>query len=855
VIGWSSNSSETDEEDFMAACTGRWIARAAFFACVVGSPLRATAATDAVGLDIVGVAASALAVGLVLFTSVVTIAYVWLRDQCESREAILHREIATLRTKADRAELFLAAEPQLAIAWAGTEDTGAIEGDLGLVGAEAEPAKVLAFSSWLPARSAAALECLVSRLRDQGESFRLSVESTSARHLEITGRPVGGSAVMRIKDVSGDRREVSRLVALQAQTKQDLEAFRAMLETLPSPAWVRNGDGRLTWVNSAYAMAVEAEDQRSVVASGIELIERPAREAIALARGAGQPYRGRAAVTAAGERRTFELVEAPAETSSVGLALDLSEVETIRVALKQEVEAHARTLDQLSTAVAIFDRAQRLVFHNAAYRQLFALDQAWLDQKPTEPEILDRLRTARVLPEFGLFGTEPPGSPAVPQQADFRTFKARLLSCYRSLETRQEVWYLPDGRTLRMVANPNPQGGVTYLFDDATERYHLESRFNGLLRVQGETLDTLKEGVAVFGSDGRLKLYNPAFAGLWALSAEDLADSPHIDHVASACSERFGNPESWRELKAAVAGWQDQRVAIERRLPRRDGSVLDCSASPLPDGATLLAFIDMTASVDVERALTERNQALLEAQKLRNEFVHHVSYELRSPLNTIIGFIQFLGDPAVGTLNAKQLEYQGYVMKSSAALLALIDDILDLASIDAEIMELSLEEVDIARTIEAVAQSVQDRLAEADLRLEVSVAAGIGSFVADGKRIRQILFNLLSNAIGFSAPGQSIGLTADRPAGTLALKVSDEGRGIPAGVIEHVFERFKTYTAGSRHRGVGLGLSIVRAFVEMHGGHIEIATKLGAGTTVTCIFPLEGATAQGRQEAYERDDR
>ncbi len=830
----------------MARCWRGETARAASRAIVVSLVLPAAIArgqtlgstlVQAPSLDLAGLAGASLVAGLVAFSTVAALSYLALRSRCGAREAALHGEVGALRARLDRAELFLASEPQLVIAWGGAGRPAEIDGDLGLVDAGSDPTRVLAFASWLPARSAETLEALVARLREKGESFRASFRSSADRHLEIDGRPVGGSAVMRLKDVSGDRLEVTRLAELQAQTKQDLEAFRAMLETLPAPAWVRDCDGALTWVNGAYARAVEAEEQRDVVVGGIELIERPAREAIASSRAAGKAFRGRAAVTVAGERRTFEIVEAPAETASVGMAFDLSEIETMRVALKRELEAHARTLDQLSTAVAIFDRGQRLVFHNAAYRQLFALDQAWLDQNPTEPEILDRLRTARVLPEFGLFGTEVAGTVSVPQQSDFRAFKARLLSAYQSIETRQEVWYLPDGRTLRMVINPNPQGGVTYLLDDVTERYHLESRFNGLLRVQGETLDTLKEGVAVFGSDGRLKLYNPAFAGLWALAADDLADSPHIDRVAAACTAHFDNADSWSELRATVAGWQDQRMAIERRLARRDGSVLDCSASPLPDGATLLAFIDTTASVNVERALTERNQALLEAQKLRNDFVHHVSYELRSPLNTIIGFIQFLGDPAVGPLNEKQLEYTGYVMKSSAALLALIDDILDLASIDADVMELSLEDVDIARTIEAVAEGVQDRLAEADLRLEISVSEGIGSFVADGKRIRQILFNLLANAIGFSSPGQSIGLTAERPGGTIILAVTDAGRGIPAGVIEHVFERFKTYTAGSRHRGVGLGLSIVRAFVEMHGGHIEIDSKLGTGTKVTCALP------------------
>ena len=111
-----------------------------------------------------------------------------------------------------------------------------------------------------------------------------------------------------------------------------------------------------------------------------------------------------------------------------------------------------------------------------------------------------------------------------------------------------------------------------------------------------------------------------------------------------------------------------------------DGTVLDCAAQPLPEGATLLTLIDVTASVNVERALTEKNDALEKAAQLRDTFVHHVSYELRSPLTNIIGFSHFLGDPVTGTLTDKQHEYLGYITTSTNALLALINNILDLAA-------------------------------------------------------------------------------------------------------------------------------------------------------------------------------
>jgi signal transduction histidine kinase len=770
---------------------------------------------DAVGLGLIS--------GLILFSTQTALVYVRKRRQWIQRESDLIAEIAAVRSRLDRTERFRGEESNIVIVWRGPNDEPDIEGDLSLVSDASSAFGAFRFETWLAPDRAQNLEESVARLRARGEAFHISVTNLHGRHLDIEGHPIGGLAVMRIKDVSGQRLEFSRLQELQIHTIGQLRALLALLDAVPCPAWVRDRDGLLTWVNAAYAHAVEAKDQADAVAGGVELLESQAREASAKARAAGATWRARAPAIVVGERRIFDIVDAPEGASSVGMAVDVSEIQSARDALEREMEAHARTLDQLSTAVVIFDRSKRLVFHNAAYRQLWGLDQAWLEQKPTDSEILDRLRATRLLPE----------------QADFRAWQTNLFAAYQSLGTEEQTWYLPDGRTLRVVINPNPQGGVTYLFDDVTERFHLESRFNAAIRVQSETLDTLKEGVAVFGSDGRLKLFNPAFARLWALRPEQLDDQPHIDRVAQICAPLFVKESDWDELRAVIAGLQDHRLGLETRLARRDGSVLDCAAAPLPDGATLLMFIDATAGVNIERALTERNQALIDAEKLRNDFVHHVSYELRTPLTNIIGFIQLLGDPSVGPLNAKQLEYAGYITHSSSALLAIINDILDLASIDADAMELSVEQVDIAETLEAAAEGLRDRLEESGLTLRIFAMDGIGSFVADGKRIRQILLNLLSNAIGFSFPGQTIDLAALRRDDEVEFKVSDRGRGIPPEVIDHIFDRFETRTAGSRHRGVGLGLSIVRSFVELHGGRILIDSTPGEGTAVTCIFPAE----------------
>ena len=178
----------------------------------------------------------------------------------------------------------------------------------------------------------------------------------------------------------------------------------------------------------------------------------------------------------------------------------------------------------------------------------------------------------------------------------------------------------------------------------------------------------------------------------------------------------------------------DSREAIAGRLERRDGSVVDCTTVPLPDGATLVTFHDVTDSVNVERALRERNEALEDADRIKIDFVHHVSYELRSPLTNIIGFVHLLGDPATGPLAPKQREYLDYITVSSNTLLALINNILDLATIDAGRMQLNLGNGRHPPNHGGGAEGVQDRLVEHGLALDIRAPADIGSFVADERR-------------------------------------------------------------------------------------------------------------------------
>ena len=781
------------------------------------------------------IAVLATALALLGFSVVAAVLLMRTRVRATRNEARLRSDIGDLQVQADRLRALLFAEPQILISWAAGDDRPQISGDTSLLmpqeSQQHRPQRILAFGTWLPPEPALQIDHAVDALRDAGEGFLLNLTTSAGHAVEAMGRAIGGQAVVRIRALSGLRRELAELNQRHKALLGETEILRAFVAALPWPIWAKRAKGGLSYANAAYARATEATSVADAIDRDLELLDSSDRNDMDRALNDNAAFTARLPIVVGGERRIYDVHALNLGDGSAGIAIDASEATALREALVRMAEAHRRTLDQLSSGVAVFDGQRRLAFYNDSYRRLWDLDRAFLDSNPDDSSVLDRLRAAR----------------KVPEQPDFRAWKAKLHEAYRAVEPEKDTWYLPDGRAVSVVTTPNPEGGVTYLFDDVTESLELARRFDGLIRVQRETLDNLAEAVAVFGSNGRAQLFNPAFARMWKLSPEALREEPHIETVEAWCTPLFDDANTWRTLREAVTAIEN-RVEVPLKLERKDGSVLDCMTMPLPDGATMLTFQDITDTENVERALRERNEALETADQMKVDFVHHVSYELRSPLTTIIGFAHFLSDPVTGPLMPKQAEYLGYITASTNALLAIINNILDLATIDAGAMSLNLGSIDIRKTIEAAAEGIQDRLATDRIQLKVDVDSNIGSFVGDERRVVQVLYNLLANAVGFSPQDAIIGLSAKRTEHHVIFTVTDSGPGIPPDVKDKVFDWFESHSHGSRHRGAGLGLSLVRSFVELHGGKVRVDSIVGRGTTVTCDFPIDQAAHRNAAE-------
>jgi signal transduction histidine kinase len=781
------------------------------------------------------IAVLATALALLGFSVVAAILLMRTRVRAAMSEARLRSDIQDLQFQADRFRALLFAEPQILISWAAGDNRPQISGDTSLLmpqdSQSYQPQRILAFGTWLPPEPALQMDHAVDALREAGEGFLLNLTTSNGHSVEAMGRAIGGQALVRIRELSGLRRELAETNLRHKALSEETEMLRGFAATAPWPIWAKHAKDGLSYANPAYARATEAAGVEDAIERNLELLDSDDRRDMNRVLNTTAAFNARLPIVVGGERRFYDVRALNVGGGSIGIAIDASEATALSAALVRMAEAHRRTLDQLSSGVAVFDGQRRLAFYNDSYRRLWDLDRAFLDGNPADSSVLDRLRAARKLPE----------------QPDFRAWKAKLHEAYRAVEPAKDAWYLPDGRAVSVVTTPNPEGGVTYLFDDVTESLDLARRFDGLIRVQRETLDNLAEAVAVFGSNGRAQLFNPAFARMWKLSPDALREQPHIETVEAWCKPMFDDPNLWQAIREAITAIEN-RVEGTLKLERKDGSVLDCMTMPLPDGATMLTFQDITDTENVERALRERNEALEAADQMKVDFVHHVSYELRSPLTTIIGFAHLLTDPTTGPLKPKQAEYLNYITTSTNSLFALINNILDLATIDAGAMTLELGPVDIRKAIHDAAEGIQDRLARDRIELKVDADPNIGSFVGDGSRVVQVLYNLLANAVGFSPKNSTITLSAKRAEYNVVFAVTDLGPGIPPEVKDKVFDWFESHSNGSRHRGAGLGLPLVKSFVELHGGKVRVDSTVGKGTTVTCDFPIDRATHRNAAE-------
>ena len=366
--------------------------------------------------------------------------------------------------------------------------------------------------------------------------------------------------------------------------------FAAVLDALPQPIWLRNKHMVLTWANRAFLAATGSATLREALLKDASLDHSERDLARAASEGRDVSAAKRYAVLN-GERRSLSLdLKRMPDRSVAGFAIDNTALTRAEAKLQLALDSFGAVLNTLETAVAIFGTDQRLLAYNTAYVRMWHLPESWLDSHPTLSDVLDRLREMR----------------RVPEQRNFAAWKQEHLKQFSEAGQHVlETWHLPMGMSVDVRCEPYMMGGTVYLFRDISERLRKEATHQLLLQTQRGLLNTVDQAMALFGTDGRLKMHNDAFGELWQLGDNELAGEPHLARIADLCAGRTGRDGIWTMIAAGVNSTQPERLGEWGDLARADGRALSLRLTRLADGATLVTFTDNTDVARFTHALME----------------------------------------------------------------------------------------------------------------------------------------------------------------------------------------------------------------------------------------------------------
>lgn len=655
-----------------------------------------------------------------------------------------------------------------------------------------------------------------------------------------------------------------KIEMINSKLRHEITILRRMVDASPVALWYRHSSGRIHFCNKAFANILDTSVHKAI-AENRELIDRfgetrtydLSRKALTL----NERLSIRSHIVVDGQRKYLEISETPIIEmgETIGCAVDITAVENLEKELDLITRAQKEILNHLSSPVAVYAPDTRMIFFNHSYVKMFKQEESWLLTQPTLGEIMDHLREIRKIPEY----------------SDFRAHKEGRMKLFNNLlEPIHEIMHQPDGTICRLVIAPTPSGGLVYIFDNITDSLSLERRFNTLIAVQKETIDHLYEGIIVFGTDYKLRFSNPSMRKIWDVNPDVYAEDTHLNEVIKSISHHFKSMQASKAWQAKVLDMVARRHSQQHRLKLKRDKLVECTYVPLPDGSHLLSFIDISDTWRFEQSLKQRNQTLENEDRLKSNFLSHVSYELQAPLNSIIGFSEILVNQYFGDLNDKQMDYSKGIYECAEKLSNLINDVLDLASIQAGTFSLEYQEILVDQLLNSVLVFIQNRAHDHGLEICIENFVEGKIIYVDSRRIRHALFNILSNAIKFTPSGGKITIQARESdeINMLDISIMDTGQGIVeselkkfSSVFQNILEVESEEVSSqseivessevsleikseklpheeevdeNSYDSPRVGLDLVKRIIDLHGGYISVKTEENKGTTIVCSIPI-----------------
>jgi signal transduction histidine kinase len=509
-------------------------------------------------------------------------------------------------------------------------------------------------------------------------------------------------------------------------------------------------------------------------------------------------------------------------------------------------------IECMADGFALFDAEDRLVLCNSKYRDAYPLI---VDLMVPGTPFEDLVRTGLARGQY-----------AGPIES-VEEFVRHRVALHRNPQGAHEV-ELSGDRWLRIDERRTGDNGIVGIRTDITEVKRREIAFRkateALTRGKRNldiALDFMSQGLCLFDADQRLIICNRRYLEIYNFSPDVVKPGIKLIEIMEY-SVSIGNYPTAEEGQKALANRRNQatqREHVKFQQTLSNGRVVAVNHVPLPEGGSVATYEDVTLQEQARAALQIAKDHAEAANRAKSEFLANMSHELRTPLNAIIGFSELMMLETMGPIgNDRYKDYTKDIHDSGRHLLELINDVLDLSKIEAGRYKLREEKVDLEDVVRSSVRVVTERAERANLILSTDIPAPAPQLFADERALKQMLLNLLTNAVKFTPAGGRVGLGAKRnAAGGLDIWVSDTGIGIAPEDLAKAMERFGQVDSqvARKFEGSGLGLPMVKSLAELHGGAFRLESKVGAGTKAIISLPadrmLDEAPAEEQAAAPE----
>ncbi|MDR2074870.1 MAG: PAS-domain containing protein [Holosporales bacterium] len=624
------------------------------------------------------------------------------------------------------------------------------------------------------------------------------------------------------------------LLTITDISKQMNNDLLDILNILPVYVWQRNADLKLKYCNQKYADAFETNIS-DVIRNNMKLpifinSKGLSLEQLAISSGKIQTTRKHTIIN--GVRKLLEISELPLnhKKQQIGYAFDVSEEDKIQNEYKIFKKQTFDALNTISVPIAIFDADTKLSFCNKAVLQFFDLEESYVASSPTFAAVLGVLFDQK----------------KITQEQDYQTLKETWLRYFREIVVPYHTFmHTPDGKSVNIAVSPHYGGGLLFVFEDITEKLVMERERNTLFEVQRETIEHLHDGILVFGIDNKVRVMNPAFKGIWGTHNfdSDFLDV-HIKDCFLRASNLFASPDDCEAWISKIISLAEFRTEDSGTITLTNEKNIDYAYVPLPDGLNFIRFVDVTDRRKLESALREKNDIMSQIDSLKSNFIANVSFELKSPINTISGFSDILINQYFGELNEKQMEYCYSILEATNKLAEIIDAMLSLATIKAGQNKVRYEEVYLLDFLNKLAELFHDATSKKNIIIQTSIDEPNLNAYCDEPSVKQVIFQIISLILKMTQIGETIYITASRSTEQqdyIAISIKNGGFGMPKDELDNVN---KILMSNNDYRS---NLSTASEFVflfakhvaQQHGGRLSISSDYETGTNITLSIPAQ----------------